>query len=480
MAITVRILKVFMYIFCFAVVLGGAVISKSTFLFMTSQVRPKKQQMHCNKDLQRDKQYVSEISNPEMVAWVWVLFGAYMITELGTFVRSTRICVFKSSRRSTLSDFIVVAAFELASAVGMALMTFVVLPELDVIKGAMLTNCLAFVPALFSLLSRNNKENRRLIKVIVDLAALGAQATGFFVWPFVEISRGKTKAWTVPVAILLVSASWWENYVDRRSPVTFIKSLGRVKERLVKTRYFVYSFVSAMKIIVNFGAMCLFLHFQDFKVSTLFTQFTLAFSPHPINITQINSLHPFGADSIVPDIPGGNLLQEIIEIRSYPSTPVYCALILILSAYCSYIFAKFACKIVIQGFSFAFPVTLTVPLTVTLLIASCGLRNDDACFWRETIPHYLYWSCPGGDFLNDFIYNQHAWIWLVWLISQIWISIHIFVPRCERLAPTEKLFVTPMYNGLLVDQSLALNRRRDDEGEVKTEDLELDRYATTA
>lgn len=30
-----------------------------------------------------------------------------------------------------------------------------------------------------------------------------------------------------------------------------------------------------------------------------------------------------------------------------------------------------------------------------------------------------------------------------------------------------------MYNSLLIDQSLALNRRRDDEGDVKTEDLNL-------
>ena len=49
------------------------------------------------------------------------------------------------------------------------------------------------------------------------------------------------------------------------------------------------------------------------------------------------------------------------------------------------------------------------------------------------------------------------------------------MPHCERLAPTEKLFVSPMYCSLLIDQSLCLNRRRDDEGEVKTEELELDR-----
>jgi len=35
----------------------------------------------------------------------------------------------------------------------------------------------------------------------------------------------------------LVSAGWWENFVDRRSPFSAIKELGRVKERLKKHRY---------------------------------------------------------------------------------------------------------------------------------------------------------------------------------------------------------------------------------------------------
>ena len=32
--------------------------------------------------------------------------------------------------------------------IGLALLVFVVLPELDVVKGAMLTNSLAFIPAV--------------------------------------------------------------------------------------------------------------------------------------------------------------------------------------------------------------------------------------------------------------------------------------------------------------------------------------------
>ena len=38
--------------------------------------------------------------------------------------------------------------FESMHIVGLALLFFVVLPELDVVKGAMLTNCLCFIPAV--------------------------------------------------------------------------------------------------------------------------------------------------------------------------------------------------------------------------------------------------------------------------------------------------------------------------------------------
>ena len=64
---------------------------------------------------------------------------------LGTVFRSARICVFKSCRRSSSYDFLVVWVFESMHIVGLF---FVVLPELDVVKGAMLTNCLCFIPAI--------------------------------------------------------------------------------------------------------------------------------------------------------------------------------------------------------------------------------------------------------------------------------------------------------------------------------------------
>ena len=45
----------------------------------------------------------------------------------------------------------------------------------------------------------------------------------------------------------------------------------------------------------------------------------------------------------------------------------------------------------------------------------------------------------------------------------------IFAVFLHRLAPTEEIFASPMYNALLVDQSVALNRRRDGENDLDYE-----------
>ena len=131
---------------------------------------------------------MAKLPSAERVAWTWCLFFAFLLPELGTFVRSFRICLFKSCRRSTFSDFLVVLVFESMHIVGLSLLIFVVLPELDVVKGAMITNCLCFIPAVLQLASRHSKESKRFLKVLMDLVAIGGQCTGFFVWPLVEVS----------------------------------------------------------------------------------------------------------------------------------------------------------------------------------------------------------------------------------------------------------------------------------------------------
>ncbi|XP_055379222.1 chitin synthase chs-2 isoform X1 [Condylostylus longicornis] len=460
--LTVKILKVFAYLITFIIVLGGGVIAKGCVLFMTSQIRRDKKITYCNKDLGRDKQFIVTLPEEERIAWIWAIIIAYTIPEIGALIRSVRICFFKSYKRPYTSHFAFCWLMETLSVLGTVLLMFGVLPEINAIQGAMLTNCLCVIPGILGLMSRTSKEGKRAIKSLVDIAAIAAQVTGFVVWPLLE---NRLTLWLIPVASIMISCGWWENYVSTQSSIGFIRSLGRIKEDMKFTRYFNYTFISIWKVIFFFCATISILWIRGEEPANLFVLFGDGFGPHKVMVDEVTN-----GFSQLPDLP--QTIADSTDIDASHDTVTYVLLIQILAAYLCYIFGKFACKIMIQGFSYAFPVNLTIPVSVSLLIAACGIRNGDPCFFHGTIPDYLFFESPTQFNLDDFVSKQMAWAWILWLLSQTWITLHIWTPKCERLATTEKLFVSPMYSSLLIDQSMALNRRRDDQADVKTEDLD--------
>jgi chitin synthase len=62
---------------------------------------------------------------------------------------------------------------------------------------------------------------------------------------------------------------------------------------------------------------------------------------------------------------------------------VWVLLVLIGTSHLTYIFTKFACKVQIQGFSFAFPISFVVPVTVAGTLAFCGVKAKNACAFDE-------------------------------------------------------------------------------------------------
>lgn len=144
-----------------------------------------------------------------------------------------------------------------------------------------------------------------------------------------------------------------------------------------------------------------------------------------------------------------------------PNTMYITLLIQIGSSYFCYIFAKFACKIKIQEFSMSLPLTIVGPILITLTYALAGLRDSNVCIFHSfsSVSDYLALTPINVVYLPDTIVNESLWIWILWWISQLWITSYIWHPRNEKNSPTEKLFVCPWYCGLLVDQCIVMNRR---------------------
>lgn len=93
------------------------------------------------------QQFEVTLPREERVAWMWILIFTFFVSELATFLRSLRICLFKTWRLPSKWEFFSLFITESLPTIGSALLVFCILPELDVVKGAMLTNAVCFIPA---------------------------------------------------------------------------------------------------------------------------------------------------------------------------------------------------------------------------------------------------------------------------------------------------------------------------------------------
>jgi len=66
------------------------------------------------------------------------------------------------------------------------------------------------------MLSEHGSADKTLLRLAIDLLAFAAQVTGLIVWPLIEGGREPT-LWFIPLALILVSFGWWENYVSKKS-----------------------------------------------------------------------------------------------------------------------------------------------------------------------------------------------------------------------------------------------------------------------
>lgn len=96
----------------------------------------------------KDKQFVVTLPQEERVTWIWVIIFAFFVPEIQTFFRSFRICCFKTWDMPEMKVVLTLVFTESFPAIGSSLLVFGILPNLDVVKGVMLTNAVCFVPAL--------------------------------------------------------------------------------------------------------------------------------------------------------------------------------------------------------------------------------------------------------------------------------------------------------------------------------------------
>ena len=95
-----------------------------------------------------EKEFAADLPPEQIISWKWGIIFAFAIPEIGTFLRAARICYFKNVRWFTWKEMGLIWIFETLHVIGLGILAFKVLPDVDVVKGVMLTNCLCFIPSI--------------------------------------------------------------------------------------------------------------------------------------------------------------------------------------------------------------------------------------------------------------------------------------------------------------------------------------------
>lgn len=159
----------FTFTFVFIVILCAGVLAKSTFLLMTTHTQNDSRVKYCNirceityngffavnkliakHFLDPYRELYAIVPHEQRIAWIWAVVFAFSLPELGTIFRAARICFFRNVSKPTSVQFGLVLMFETFHVIGLAIFTFLILPDFDVVKGLMLTNCVCIVPAILS------------------------------------------------------------------------------------------------------------------------------------------------------------------------------------------------------------------------------------------------------------------------------------------------------------------------------------------
>ncbi|XP_043647130.1 chitin synthase chs-2 isoform X1 [Drosophila teissieri] len=449
-----KLFKLCIYLLVFAVVLATSVFAKLAYLYMAGNTGGTGSRVQvCSKYLLRHGQVEAMPSELDQIAWVWALIFAFATPELLTFLRALRICMFKRELRPSGLEVGLVTLFELLHVVGLALLTFTVLPALDVTRGAILGCCVCFVPALLNLLTGTRVHWRSADSLVLGLSilALVAQGSVFLVWPSLSNSL---EVQLLAIPLLLISFRWWENFANTHEAIAYIIRTIRC----TRSRYHTYLYLAPLKVVV-FAGMGFLLHGQEFV--EYFSRFRDAWRPHLITLVQsggdLDALFSAQANLSITAPP----LRTLFTVQSSSNAVFYALAAQVGAAYLCHIFGKFACKIKIQKFSYALPLSLAGPASICLATFLAQLRASDPCALHGLLPDYLSLQALGRSVeeMGQRCLDYALWLFPLWWLAQVWTCLHIWQPHNDRNAPTEKLFVCPWYCGLLVDQCSMMNRR---------------------
>ena len=270
------------------------------------------------------------------------------------------------------------------------------------------------------------------------------QVTVVFLYSVLAVKNRENSAlWISLISCFLISCAWWENFVNDNA--TIFACLKDLKNDIEECRHFLYMIIPLWKIALMLASCVLFLYtivrMDKGEIKSLFK----------VNLTNFNiSIElPESFDLDFENVSTAANVSRVVWPSDLLSTdhwirflPIIITFIHVASSYLCFISGKFACKICIQGFSYALPLVLSVPSTMSLLYFFCGKRISTNCHeYSDTFRHvlpYLLWKCPEGNLLDFYYKDKWGFLWIFWIISQVWLTRYIWISKTKRMASTNE------------------------------------------
>ncbi|XP_067686177.1 chitin synthase chs-2-like isoform X2 [Haliotis asinina] len=457
------------FLFC----LGSATMSKLTFLFLTFYINPTERfYLKYMVNGTSTRVYMKTVEYSMDSKWIWSLIIIICTPYFFTALSSVWKIIFKSTREMKMLPLVVAILIETLHTIGLVILVFYIIPSFEPLMGCLMMLNVAVIPGLlkiFEVTDLNNDENsevkkfkedgkiRICVRKMFDIFMVTLQVATVAVWSYLAytVKESPLLAILIPVSLVLVSISWWDNYVHskKRSSSNDSKGncLARIKRSIRKRGSKIYLLTSIWKILLTIAIPAVIFSWSSNKCLRAF--FVLEPAARNCSVFQ-NITITDSAQARAPPASTG----------CHPYLPFFVAAVNIVSSILCYKIGKSACKILAQVWCFAIPLLLSIPVTCAIIISTYTFNDGLSDFLGCTVPwiphvkdHNLF------DFMIQYIETYWLPVGMASYVSLIYIAGHIFTPHCTRMASTEKLFLKPLFCGILVEESIMLNRRKDDE-----------------
>ncbi|XP_076443597.1 chitin synthase chs-2-like [Babylonia areolata] len=427
-----KVLRLVLYVFIILTVLTGTIASRLSLFLLAAGI--------------------SQDKKSEGESVVMLLFCICCPIVANWFLAFARI-LFSGKQWPTVPTLLLLLTVELLQTFGVCLLLFRVLPVLDFIRGITVSMAIFQLPALLNVLFTERKTSfgmwscMKFVSAFLALAAQVAAIIFFLVTPFPDDSIRETipagrvpsdvphlseLTWELPLAVVLISLGWWENYTTGQWSLS-----SKVSTTLKKGRQAV----------------------QEVRDTA-----TFLVAPFKVGLSVALGKYLTGTTFLLPEPSADNSTSS----SSSSSSPMfhldhYSLLYLQLGAsiLVTYL-ASLACKLHMQKAAFAFPLLLSPLASLGIVYLQCRYVFLPG-HW-----HMGVWVCPSVD--PEELVLPLACAGALW-VSYCLVVSHVWFPRSERMAKVEKLFVTPHFDAIFPDFHLTSRRRRNDQ-EPSTSPLE--------